>query len=88
MTVTDLRCWSRNQYVGDFFRYIGDFLNVPLRYKIGHQHLMLVTNTFGLQHPSPTFMSPSILYNPLGHLQQNLALSTKVLLQNRKWFYL
>ena len=30
------------------FRYVGDFL--------GHQHLKLVTNTFGLQHPSPTSM--------------------------------
>ena len=27
-------------------------------YLIGHQHLKLVTNTFGLQHPSPTSMSP------------------------------
>ena len=25
---------------------------------IRHQHLKLVTNTFGLQHPSPTSMSP------------------------------
>jgi len=42
-----------------FFRYVGDFLNV-LNWSstsgIGHQHLKLVTNTFGLQHPSPTSM--------------------------------
>ena len=25
MTVTDLRCWWQNHYVGDFFRYVGDF---------------------------------------------------------------
>ena len=28
MIVTDLRCWWQNHYVGDFFRYVGDFLNV------------------------------------------------------------
>ena len=28
MMVTDLRCWWQNHYVGDFFRYVGDFLNV------------------------------------------------------------
>ena len=59
MMVTDLRCWWQNHYVGDFFRYVGDFLNVLNRSPtswIGHQHLKLVTNTFGLQHPSPTSM--------------------------------
>ena len=25
MIVTDLRCWWQNHYVGDFFRYVGDF---------------------------------------------------------------
>ena len=29
-------------------------------YWICHQHLKLVTNTFGLQHPSPTSMSPML----------------------------
>ena len=28
MMVTDLRCWLQNHYVGDFFRYVGDFLYV------------------------------------------------------------
>ena len=59
MMVTDLRCWLQNHYVGDFFRYVGDFLNVLNRSPtswIGHQHLKFVTNTFGLQHPSPTSM--------------------------------
>ena len=28
MMVTDLRCWWQNHYVGDFFRYVGDFSNV------------------------------------------------------------
>ena len=59
MMVTDWRCWWQNHYVGDFFRYVGDFLNElnrsPISW-IGHQHLKLVTNTFGLQHPSPTSM--------------------------------
>ena len=47
-------CRWQNHYVGDFFRYVGDFLNVlrctfnrsPTS-RIGHQHLKLVTNTFG-----------------------------------------
>ena len=44
MLVTDLRCWWHNQYVGDFFRYVGDFLNVLNRSpthlvsNIRHQH--------------------------------------------------
>ena len=36
---------------------VGDFLNLINRSSWGlmtHQHLKLVTNTFGLQHPSPT----------------------------------
>ena len=28
MMVTGLRFWWQNHYVGDFFRYVGDFLNV------------------------------------------------------------
>ena len=51
--------WFQNHYVGDFFRYVGDFLNVLNRSStswIGHQHLKIVTNTFGRQHPSPTSM--------------------------------
>ena len=55
--MTDLRCCWENQYVGDFVHYVGDFLNVLHRSStswIGHQYLELVTNTFGLQHPSPT----------------------------------
>ena len=59
MMVTDFRCWRQNHYVGDFFRYVGDFVNVLNRSPtswIDHQQLKLVTNTFGLQHPSPTSM--------------------------------
>ena len=44
MMATDFRCWRQNHYADDFFRYVG------------HQHLKLVINTFGLQHPSPTSM--------------------------------
>ena len=57
--VADFRCWWQNHYVGDFFRCVGDFLDVLNRSPsswIGHQHLKLVTNTFGLQHLSPTSM--------------------------------
>ena len=52
---------SGDSDVGNFFRYVGDFLNVlnrPPTYWIGHQHLKLVTNTFGLQYLSPTSMEP------------------------------
>ena len=55
MMVTDLRCWWQNHHVGDFFHYVGDFSNVLNRSStssIGHRHLKLVTNTFGLQHPT------------------------------------
>ena len=31
MMVTDFRCWWLNHYVGDFFRYVGDFSNVSNR---------------------------------------------------------
>ena len=28
MMVTVLICWLQNHYVGDLFRYVGDFFNV------------------------------------------------------------
>ena len=28
MIITDLRCQWQNHYIGDFFGYVGDFLNV------------------------------------------------------------
>ena len=59
--------WWQNHYVGAFFRYVGDFLNVLNRSPtswIGHQHLKLVTNisvsNIRLKHPSPTSMSLNI----------------------------
>ena len=61
MLVT-LRWWLISDVGGRnimFFRYVGDFLNVLNRSAttwIDHQHFKLVTNTFGLQHPSPTSM--------------------------------
>ena len=45
------------------FRYVADFLNVLNRSPrswIGHQHPKVITNTFGLQHPSPTSMWPFV----------------------------
>ena len=59
MIVTDFRCWWQNHYVGDFFHYVRDFINVLNQsptFWIGHQHLKLLTNTFGLKHTSPTSM--------------------------------
>ena len=47
MMVTDLRCWWQNNYVGDFFRYVGDFLNVCNRSptsQICHQHIWSPTS--------------------------------------------
>ena len=52
MMVTDFRFLWQNHYVGDFFIE----LNRSPTSWIGHQHLKLVTNTFGPQHPSPTSM--------------------------------
>ena len=81
MMVTDFRCWWQNHYVGDFFRYVGDFLNLLNRSPtscIGHQHLKLVTNTFGLQHPSPTSMLPPNYYGRV----QILPHKVKSLIQN------
>ena len=47
----------KESFIGDFFRYVGDFrnaLNLSPTSWIGHQHLKLVTNTFdaniGYQH--------------------------------------
>ena len=51
--------WWLISDAGVFFLYVGDFLNVLNRSPkswMGHQHLKLVTNPFGLQHPSPTSM--------------------------------
>ena len=43
MMVTDFKCWWQNHYVGDFFRYVGDFLNVLNRSPTSstcHQHIL------------------------------------------------
>ena len=47
MMVTDLRCCWQNHYVGDFFRYVCNFLNVLNRSP---------TSQTCHQHPSPTSM--------------------------------
>ena len=47
MLVTDLRCWWQNQYVSDFFRYVGDFANVFNRSPTSqtcHQHIWSLTS--------------------------------------------
>ena len=63
MMVTDFRCWWQNHYyVVDFFRYVGDFLNVLYRSPIsciGHQHPESVTNISNL---SPTHLVSNIRY--------------------------
>ena len=57
MLVTDLRCWWRKHYVGDFFRYVDEFFNVlnrSLTSQTCDQHIWFPLGTS--QHPSPTFM--------------------------------
>ena len=47
MMVTDFRCWWQNHYVGDFFRYVSDFLNVLNRSPTSqtcHQHIWSPTS--------------------------------------------
>ena len=43
MMETDFRCWWQNYYVGDFFRHVGDFLNV-LNRQTCHQHIWSLTS--------------------------------------------
>ena len=66
MMVTDFRCWWQNHYVGDFFRYVGDFLYLL----IGHQHLKLVTNTFisNIRHQHRCNLNPQIIFSQLDSL--------------------
>ena len=47
MMATDFRCWWQNHYVGDLFRYVGDFLNVLNRSPTSqtcHQHIWSPTS--------------------------------------------
>ena len=47
MMMTDFRCWWQNHYIGDFFRYVGDFLNVLNRSPTSqtcHQHIWSPTS--------------------------------------------
>jgi len=47
MMVTDLRFWWQNHYVGDFFRYVGDFFSVFNRSPTSqtcHQHIWSPTS--------------------------------------------
>ena len=57
--------WWQILDIGDRFNMLGTIFvmlvilsvsNWSPRSKIGHQHLKVVTNTFRLQHPSPTSM--------------------------------
>ena len=56
MLVAESLCWRLSRYVDDSL----NVLNRSPTSWIGHQHLKPVTNTLGLQHPSPTLMSPNI----------------------------
>ena len=52
MLVAESLCWWFSQCI----KSVTNILNQSLTSWIGHQHLKLVNNTFGLQHPSPTSM--------------------------------
>ena len=60
VTVTLVTSLIRWLYDGDCIQMLmADSLSwIFSLYLIGHQHLKLVTNTFHLQHPSPTLMQP------------------------------
>ena len=58
MLATSL-CWWLISDVGGKIIMLATFFVMLVTfsvYKIGHQHLKIITNTFGLQHPSPTSM--------------------------------
>ena len=71
MMVTDLRCWWQNHYVGDFFRYVCDFLNVLNRspthlvFNIRHQHRC---NRWGLVFSD--FNNRLLVFTELGYHDQ------------------
>ena len=47
LMMTDMRCWWQNHYVGDFFRYVSDFVNVLnqlLTSETSHQHVRSPTS--------------------------------------------
>ena len=46
MMVTDFGCWCQNHYVNDYFRYVGDFLNVLNRSPTSQldQHIRSLTS--------------------------------------------
>ena len=47
MLMTDFRFWWQNHYVGNFFRYVDDFLNVLIRSPTSqtcHQHIWSQTS--------------------------------------------
>ena len=57
MMVTDLRCWWQKNYIGDFFRYAGDFLYVlnrsPTSQTFGHQHIWSPTSVTNMYVTGP-----------------------------------
>ena len=81
MMVTDLRyCWL-NHSVGDFFRYVGDFLNVSNRSPtswIGHQHPGSVINIFNFS--STNLVSNICHQQPFKNIVDTLKMSVIVVL--------
>ena len=50
--VNDFRCWWQNHYIGDFFRYVVEFVNVFNRSSTSQSFNQQIIVC--LQHPSPT----------------------------------
>ena len=63
MLVTDFGCWWQNNYVGDFFRYVGDFLNVLNRSPTSqtcHQHIWSPTSVTNIDITTKEFEEYSV----------------------------
>ena len=78
MMVTVFRSWWQNHDIDEFFTWCWrvvqwwfsecDRLSTS---KFGHRHQKVVTNTFRLQHPSPTSVSP-FYYNDIMNAYKNI----------------
>ena len=78
MIVTDLRSWWQNYYVGDFFRYVGDFLNVSNRSPTSqtyHQHIWSPTSVTNIDVTQNAF--PGIFNFTVGILRDEIKMQNK-----------
>ena len=89
--MTYLRCWWQNHYVGDFFRYVGDFLNVLNRSPTSqtcHQHIWSPTSITNID---VTVLMPTVFWPPkfdgqMFDMFDNLSLKLLKYQSTIKWF--